>query len=130
MSDIEVTNIEQAARAYVNKRHPAWHDNGVGIVQGSHYRSGFVAGASWLAEYLLSDDNVERAAKVLDVHRWKTMGVSTVECECGEIIGVPTFDTGDAIEDSVLQAFPADRAFRLHLARAALRAVLSEGEPS
>ena len=37
------------ARSEVNRRHPQWHDNGVGIAQGSHYRSGFVEGAEWQA---------------------------------------------------------------------------------
>ena len=37
------------ARAYINQKHPWQHDNGVGIVQGSHYRSGFVDGAEWQA---------------------------------------------------------------------------------
>ena len=37
------------ARAYINQKHPAWHDNGVGIIQGSHYREGFVDGAEWQA---------------------------------------------------------------------------------
>lgn len=41
--------IEEEALAFVNQRHPAWHDRGVGIVQGSHFRSGFVEGAKWAA---------------------------------------------------------------------------------
>lgn len=42
--------VEKAATEFVNRKHPAWHDNGVGIVQGSHYRSGFVAGAVWQSD--------------------------------------------------------------------------------
>jgi hypothetical protein len=38
---------EDAARKFVHERHPQWHDVGVGIVQGSHYRAGFAAGAKW-----------------------------------------------------------------------------------
>ena len=49
MSDEQNPATEQEARAEVNRRHPAWHDNGVGIVQGSQYRSGFVDGAEWQA---------------------------------------------------------------------------------
>ena len=54
---------EQEARAEVNRRHPQWHDNGMGIVQGSHYRSGFIAGAEWRASRKaeVTDDMVEKA---------------------------------------------------------------------
>lgn len=41
------TDIREEARAAVHNARPPWHDNGVGIVQGSHYRSGFVDGAVW-----------------------------------------------------------------------------------
>lgn len=40
-------SIRDEARAYIHKKRPEWHDNGVGIVQGSHYRSGFADGAEW-----------------------------------------------------------------------------------
>ena len=71
----------------------------------------------------ITDEMVDAATQALGVHRWKTMGVNTVECECGEIIGLPDAErTGDLIEDSILQAFPADLAFRKHLARVALEA--------
>jgi len=40
-------SVQEDARAEVNRRHPWHHDNGVGIVQGSHYRAGFVDGAEW-----------------------------------------------------------------------------------
>ena len=71
----------------------------------------------------ITDEMVEAATQALGVHRWKTMGVNTVECECGEIIGLPDAEsTGDLIEDSILQAFPADLAFRKHIAHAALEA--------
>lgn len=39
--------IRDKASEYIHKKRPEWHDNGVGIVQGSHYRSGFAAGAEW-----------------------------------------------------------------------------------
>lgn len=39
--------IRDDAREYISRKRPEWHDNGVGIVQGSHYRSGFVDGAEW-----------------------------------------------------------------------------------
>jgi len=41
--------VEESARAEVHRRHPEWHDRGVGIVQGSHFREGFVKGALWQA---------------------------------------------------------------------------------
>ena len=45
-------------------------------------------------------------------HRWKSMGVASVECECGAILhGAET-----------LTQFPADEAFRRHLANSALEA--------
>lgn len=40
MSDEQ--SIRDEARAYIYKKHPGWHDNGVGI-----YRSGFADGAEW-----------------------------------------------------------------------------------
>ena len=49
MSDEQNPVTGDDARAEVNRRHPSWHDNGVGIVQGSHYRGGFVDGAEWQA---------------------------------------------------------------------------------
>jgi hypothetical protein len=48
------------------------------------------------------------AAEALAVHRWKSMGVSSAECECGAVLH------GDA------DPFPADEAFRAHLAAAVL----------
>lgn len=54
MSDEQ--SIRDEARAYIHKKHPEWHDNGVGIVQGSHYRSGFADGAEWA----LADSSVVR----------------------------------------------------------------------
>lgn len=55
-------------------------------------------------------DAITAAAEALAVHRWKTMGVRSVECECGAV------RYGDA------DPFPADVAFRVHLAEAALEA--------
>jgi len=49
---------------------------------------------------------VPAAMNALAVHRWKTMGTGSVECECGEVVH------GDA------DPFPADEAFRRHLAEA------------
>jgi hypothetical protein len=37
-------SVEEKARDEVNRRHPQWHDNGVGIIQAARYRSGFVEG--------------------------------------------------------------------------------------
>jgi hypothetical protein len=50
------------------------------------------------------------AAEALAVHRWKSMGVASAECECGAIL------YGDA------DPFPADEAFRTHLAGQILEA--------
>lgn len=49
---------------------------------------------------------IDRIAEVLNVHRWKSMGVSSVECECGEI----------CYGNDSLTQFPADEAFRAHVA--------------
>lgn len=57
--------LNDAAREYVYKRHPQHHDQGVGIVQGSHYRAGFIAGAQWQAEQGPTDEQVEAAARGL-----------------------------------------------------------------
>lgn len=62
--------------------------------------------------------SVESVAKVLDIHRWQTMGVTSVQCECGEIIH----------GDSSLTAFPADQAFREHIAQAILALIVGRGE--
>lgn len=70
---------------------------------------------------MVTDEAVARAVEALGAHRWKTMGVGTVECECGAIIGSP--------DDTRLQGFPADEAFREHLARAVLEAAAgAQGE--
>lgn len=55
----------------------------------------------------------DKIMKVLDYHRWKTMRVDTVQCECGIILKGP--DT--------LAEFPADEAFRRHLANEVKRAL-------
>lgn len=52
----------------------------------------------------------ELVAEVLNTHRWKTMSPKSVECECGEIIH----------GDDTLTGFPADEAFRHHIADAVL----------
>lgn len=52
----------------------------------------------------------EDIAQVFDTHRWKSMGVTSVECECGEIL----------YGDHNLTKFPADDAFRAHLAEGVL----------
>ena len=57
---------------------------------------------------------------VLDRHRWSSMGPSMVQCECGAVV------TGPANPN--LTRFPADQAFREHMAREVLDALLlSEG---
>lgn len=49
---------------------------------------------------------IDAFAEVLNVHRWKSMGVSSVQCECGEVL----------YGDESLTQFPADEAFRRHVA--------------
>ena len=55
---------------------------------------------------------ITAAMAALATHRWKTMGVASVECECGVIIS----------GQKDLTEFPADEAFRRHLAQALLEA--------
>ena len=57
---------------------------------------------------------IEAAIAAFATHRWKSMGVASVECECGAIL----YGAGN------LTQFPADAAFRRHLAEAALEAAL------
>lgn len=54
-------------------------------------------------------DLIDRIAEVLNVHRWKSMGVRSVECECGEVIS-------QGADTLTLGGFPADEAFRRHIA--------------
>jgi len=61
---------------------------------------------------------ITEVAEVLAVHRWKSMGLNTVECECGEILAGGMELTG----------FPADQAFREHLAQAVLNAAAAKLE--
>jgi len=48
----------------------------------------------------------EAIAEAINVHRWKDMGIDWCSCECGEVLR----------GDGSLAAFPADAAFRMHLA--------------
>lgn len=57
----------------------------------------------------------ETVARALDRHRWKSMGVSSVECECGEVI--------HANDEEPLAQFPADEAFRHHVGAEAVAAL-------
>lgn len=52
---------------------------------------------------------IDRITEVLNVHRWKSMGVRSVECECGKVIS-------QGAETLTLTGFPADEAFRRHIA--------------
>lgn len=49
----------------------------------------------------------EKVSEVLGEHRWKDMGIDWCSCECGEIMR----------GESLLTTFPADEAFRAHLAQ-------------
>ena len=65
-TDDEREALRKQAREHIEKKRPSWHDNGVGIVQGSHYRSGFVDGAEWAGlrrQGPITDAAVEAAAK-------------------------------------------------------------------
>lgn len=57
-------------------------------------------------------DNI---AAVLAVHRWKNMSTRSVQCECGAVIFTAL--------GAELTQFPADDAFRLHLADKILEAL-------
>ena len=56
-----MTTFEQAARAEAERRFPARLPYNVEFERRVTAQDAFVAGASWLAEYLLSDDAVECA---------------------------------------------------------------------
>jgi hypothetical protein len=58
-------NIPEEAGKEAQRRHPEWHDQGVGIVQGSHWRSGFIAGAEWARKEALRE-----AAEAADEIDW------------------------------------------------------------
>lgn len=55
------------------------------------------------------------AMAALDAHRWKSMGVASVQCECGAIL----------YGDESLTQFPADEAFRRHVAESVIHATAS-----
>ena len=55
----------------------------------------------------------EKIMAVMDEHRWKSMGVSSVQCECGQV----------CYGDESLTQFPADEAFRRHVAAEVMRAI-------
>lgn len=57
--------------------------------------------------------SAEKIMQVMDVHRWKSMGVSSVQCECGEV----------CYGDESLTQFPADEAFRRHVADEVMKAI-------
>lgn len=57
--------------------------------------------------------------EVLGAHRWKDMGIDWCSCECGAIL------RGDAS----LTGFPADNAFREHVADAILALMRPSGLP-
>lgn len=65
---LDAAAVERAASQYVNHRHPMQYDRGVGIVQGSHYRAGFVAGAVWQAEQARAALAAARDGEVADQH--------------------------------------------------------------
>jgi len=65
-----------------------------------------------MSREVIAPARVAAAAAALDRHRWKTMGVDSTLCECGEVVH------GDA----ALTTFPADVAFREHIAVAMLTA--------
>jgi hypothetical protein len=58
----------------------------------------------------MSNQTRDALAEALGAHRWKSMGVASVECECGDIL----------YGDSSMTQFPADARFRQHLADAIL----------
>lgn len=113
-----MTTPDEAAQAEAERRYPH-----LGIVfdrQMDNFRDEFVKACAWQRSQPVdvTETMVGAVIAALGAHRWKTMGVGTVECECGEVMSGPGVLEGN---------FPADEAFRDHLARAALRAAL-EGE--
>lgn len=84
-----MTSLEEEARAeaakFVREKHPEWHDVGVGIVQGSHYRSGFENGAAWWASRQPSEAEVETLTA--EIHEaWE---FQNGDCDHGEYRGGP-----------------------------------------
>lgn len=85
------------------QRRTCGHDKRDHIYEEGACRPGF---ACLCPKFLGTEDRVKAVMDVFNTHRWRTMGVSTVECECGQIF------TGDG----ALTQFPADEVFRRHLA--------------
>lgn len=69
---------------------------------------------------------ITAAMAALAAHRWKSMSIASVECECGEIINGQSIATGPSFDPDgpgyETAAFPADETFRHHLAGATLEA--------
>lgn len=59
----------------------------------------------------LPEGLTEAVMAALGIHRWKSMGLNSVECECGTVVSGTSLTEG---------AFPADEAFRRHLTGAML----------
>jgi hypothetical protein len=62
-------SVEERARDEVNRRHPQWHDNGVGIGQAARYRSGFVEGAVWQASQKANSEQPHSRACGYEEHK-------------------------------------------------------------
>lgn len=92
MSDTAREAVREAAGNHIHRARPEWHDNGVGIVQGSHYRAGFIDGAEWQASQQPAPEDVrDELAKVVDValDEWACRGTNG--------LGTPSYRITDAI---------------------------------
>lgn len=107
-----VLNLGELAGELLAERdrlaHPAENDEG--LIR--HHRGN----AALAATFDAMAEMPERIMQALAVHRWKTMGVSSVECECGQVVTGP----------EGLTEFPADEAFRRHIAVEATRVIPPE----
>jgi hypothetical protein len=79
------------AAAEAESRHPSWHDRGVAIVQGSHWRAGFKAGFEY-ANYRPLLAAVESVLRLHTAERvtWSTDPRYQVCTSCNQMWPCPT----------------------------------------
>lgn len=94
-------SIRDEALKHIHKRRPEWHDNGVGIVQGSHYRSGFADGAEWAASRPAPVIQFDDEQAVLDHFTEGAAWMSVVAADSWPYI-LTTTEDGDVF----VQGFP------------------------
>lgn len=96
-------SIRDEALKHIHKRRPEWHDNGVGIVQGSHYRSGFADGAEWAASRPAPVIQFDDEQAVLDHFAEGAAWLSVVSADSWPYI-LTTTEDGDVF----VQGFPSE----------------------